>query len=117
MTESLLAVGIGLALAAGATLLVLARAELLLGAGLLLVWIGLLVGLPAGVVYHVALYRVLAHRGALGPRWWLRPTSFHGQLDPAGRRRVMRWFRVGAAGFLAIVIGAALATAGALRAR
>lgn len=75
---------------------------------LILVGIGGLFGLPAGVWYHVALRRELLRRGPLPPRWLWKPTDQHRLLDAAAQARVRPWFAAGAAGFLLIVLGALL---------
>ncbi len=84
------------------------------GLGLVLVALGMGVGVPAGALYHVRLWRALRPAGA---RWWLNPTGLHGRLDTAARPAVLRWFRVGAAGFLLAMLGCALAFVGAYRGR
>ena len=56
-------------------------------------------------LYHIALVRSLR---PAPPKWWLRPVSFHGRLDAAGRRRVMPWFYAGAVGFVITVFGLVL---------
>jgi hypothetical protein len=83
-------------LVGGAALLVHTPLALLATLGVGLVAGGLLFGVPAGVVYHVALARALA--GRLPARWWLSPTGLHPHLDAEGRRRVMPWFALGALG-------------------
>lgn len=69
---------------------------------------GFALGLPAGAGYHLLLARALGAAGRLERRWWLRPTSFHAALAAADRRRILRWFRAGAAGFLLVAAGCAL---------
>ena len=85
------------------------------GLGVGLVILGMSVGVPAGLGYHVQLHRALSPRGALPPRWWLRPDRFHRALLPAEVPPVMRWFRVGAAGFVVAVIGCAVVLLSAVR--
>ena len=84
--------------------LVPALGVLAIGAGCTM--LGLVVGLPGSIGYHVALGRTLAGRGALPSRWWLNPTALHARLTPAERRVVMPWFYTGAAGFVVVVLGA-----------
>jgi hypothetical protein len=69
---------------------------------------GFALGLPAGIGYHVLLWRGLGAVGRRERRWWLRPTRCHDALAAADRRRVLRWFRAGAAGFLLVAAGCAL---------
>ena len=87
--------------------------ELAFGGGLALVALGMAIGVPAGALYHLALWRAL--KPARG--WWLHPTALHPRLGDGHRGRVFFWFRIGAAGFLAALLGCALVAVGALRAR
>ena len=71
------------------------------------------IGLCAGVGYHIALYRALAPSP---PRlWWWSPTHMHERLTHAQRRRVIPWFVVGASGFCGAMLGAAAFLSAALR--
>ena len=88
-----------------------AYADLLLGAGAGIVALGLIVGVIAGVVYHVKLFRALAPLGILRPGWWWRPTDLHVRLSPEARRRVLPWFYAGAAGFAVALAGCAVVLA------
>jgi hypothetical protein len=83
-----------------------------LGAGAVL--IGVAVGIPTGLVYHVKLARALAARGELPARWWLSPVRLHRLLRGDERRAVLRWFTVGGAGFVLTLAGCAAVLAGAL---
>ena len=69
---------------------------------------GLALGVPTGLVYHLALRRALLTAGRLPARWWLRPTALHGALPAARRASVLAWCRAGAAGFVISVTGCAL---------
>jgi hypothetical protein len=80
--------------------------------GAALVAFSLTIGVFAGIGYHVVLGRALPHRPA---RWWWNPTAHHGALAPEGRRRVMPWFVVGAAGFGGSMLGCATFLSAALR--
>jgi hypothetical protein len=67
--------------------------------------VGLVGGGGAGIVYHLALRRTLVRLGS-GVRGWLwSPVSLHHLLDDRGRREVLPWFRVGAAGFVVCLAG------------
>lgn len=81
--------------------------------GSALVILGLVVGLPASLFYHVAIWR--AAQPVPPPRWWLNPTSLHGRLSARDRQRVLGWFRVGAVGFVMALVGCALVAMGAWR--
>jgi hypothetical protein len=87
----------------------------LLALGLILTALGLVVGVPTGMLYHVRLRAALAAGGPLPARWWLHPTPLHERLDADRRRWVMRPFYAGAAGFLAILLGCGLMVVGILR--
>ena len=84
------------------------HADLLLFTGAGVLAVGLIVGVAAGVMYHVALFRALSPSGILRPGWWWRPTSLHEHLPPALRRRVLPWFYAGAAGFFVALAGCAV---------
>jgi hypothetical protein len=86
-------------------------ADLLLYAGTCVTALGLFVGVAAGVVYHVALFRALAPLGILQSGWWWRPTSLHARLSSAQRRKVVPWFYTGAAGFFVALAGCAVVLA------
>jgi len=89
--------------------------EMLLFAGLWVVAAGFALGLPTGAIYHYALYRSLQRVDALPSRWWLRPTALHDRIPEGDRFHVLAWCAAGAAGFLLILVGVALAASGALR--
>lgn len=82
--------------------------QFLVGASLLLVTMGSLFGLPAGVWYHVLLRRELLRLGSLPAGWLWHPTRQHHLLDEPARKRVRLWFMLGGAGFVLIVTGALL---------
>lgn len=105
-------------LIAGAIALVLLAANagegivyLLYASGAGAIALGLAVGVPAGVVYHVKLHRALSALGGVEKGWWWRPTGYHDRLTAEARRPMMPWFRVGAAGFLMAVAGCVLVLA------
>lgn len=79
------------------------RGVLYLG-GLLVIG-GFVVGVPAGFLYHVQLYRALKPFQALPKGWVWRPIPLNKQLRPYDRIRVLPWCYVGGLGFFAIVIG------------
>lgn len=81
------------------------------GGGVALVALGMAIGVPAGALYHVQLWRALRPARL----WWLHPTALHARLDGAARRRVLGWFKLGAAGFVLAILGCALVAIGAFR--
>lgn len=85
--------------------------EATFGIGIALVLVGMSIGVPAGALYHVRLYRLVRPTGT----WWLRPTTLHPRLAEAERPRVMGAFKLGAAGFVIAIVGCALVALGALR--
>jgi hypothetical protein len=100
----------------GTALIALAPWWWLFGGGIGLIALGMLVGVPAGVFYHLVLWRVLRPRQTLGLAFWLHPLRFHATLTDSERRRIMPWMVLGAAGFVAAIVGCALTGVGAWRA-
>lgn len=86
--------------------------EVTFGVGVALIALGMGVGVPAGAMYHVKLWRALRPTGA---RWWLHPTGLHPRLAAAQRPSVMRWFKLGAVGFVLAIAGCLFLAVGALR--
>jgi hypothetical protein len=77
----------------------------LLLAGTWMVIGGFAVGLPAGFIYHLQLWRTLKPRGELPAGWVWRPIELNKNLRSYDRVRVLTWCYLGALGFFAIVIG------------
>ena len=117
MSELALVLLLALALACSGWVCAVLPWETVFGAGLLLTALGIVAGVPAGVVYHARLYQALAPRDALPARWWLRPVELHARLLPAERPGVMRWFSVGAAGFVLALVGSVAVAVGLWRSR
>lgn len=84
--------------------------------GGLLALVGLVGGGGAGIVYHLALRRSLVRLGAQTRGWLWSPVSRHQLLDEQGRREVLPWFYLGAAGFLICVAGIGMVLAALLKA-
>lgn len=70
---------------------------------------GFVVGLPAGLGYHIVLRRELLRVGPLPRGWYWNPQTHHASLDGQAVGRLRPWFVVGAGGFLLIIVGFALA--------
>jgi len=113
MIESLLLLGLLAAIAASAWVPWVS----LLAAGAALAALGFLVGVPAGVLYHLRLRTALLERKALPARWWLEPVHLHVRLDATSLAQVLPSFYLGAGGFALCALGCllgALAIPGAL---
>jgi hypothetical protein len=95
---------VGLALAA-----IFVPLSVLASSSLSLLAFGFLVGMPAGLGYHVVLRRELLRVGPLPRHWYFRPQTHHKLLDARAVRRLRPWFLVGASGFLLILVGFGLA--------
>ena len=83
-----------------------------IGLGTLL--LGLVVGVPAGLWYHVILHRLVSAKIPLPRKWWLSPSDLHHHLTDAERRRIKPWYRIGGIGFVLSVVGGLAAIAGLL---
>jgi hypothetical protein len=105
--------GVALLATLGLALPLLAPGSVL-GAGIALTLVGLAVGVPTSLVYHLRLRAALLARAALPPRWWIDPTALHGQLHAGERGRVLPWFAAGGASFAATVLGCVLVALGAV---
>jgi hypothetical protein len=102
-------------LALGAlALAALAPWPLLLETGAALAGAGMLVGVPAGLLYHLRLRRALLDADALSARWWVSPVPLHRRLDAGALAPVLPPFYLGAAGFLLTVLGCAVVLLGVL---
>lgn len=88
-------------------------ASLATAGGLGILLLGLLIGVPSGLWYHVALYRLVSARMSLPRTWWLSPSSLHRHLTDEERRQIARWYRVGGVGFVLCLAGG-LAAIGSL---
>ncbi len=114
MLELLLVLGSVVGFGVIALITVVITPQIMIELGLWVLAVGLLVGIPTGLWYHVALYRELAPRMTLPPRWWRAPVELHALLTPVELRRVRPWFRAGAVGFLLCCVGGVAAIAGLL---
>lgn len=108
MIETLLVLlGVGLAALLG-LVAPLVPSEWLVRAGWSCTAAGLALGVPTGLWYHLRLRAFLRGDARLPRGWWLRPASLHERLRPEERAPVLRWFRLGGAGFGLAVVGCAL---------
>jgi hypothetical protein len=115
MIETLIVFGVvGLLVLLGAMAISLQLDVLLIVAGTC-VAIGCVLGLPAGVLYHLTLYRCLIKRGAVTRDFVWHPTRYHALLRADEARRVMPWFALGAFGFGLIILGSLIFMLGFLR--
>ena len=112
MFEVLIVLGILLGISGIGVLTVVITPPVMIELGLWGLAGGLLVGIPTGLWYHVALYRALAGRVTLPPRWWRTPVELHPLLTPQEYKSVRPWFLAGAVGFLLCVVGGLAAIAG-----
>src|SRR5262249_44596951 len=108
MREVLLAVSIVAGLIAVQLVARVLSTPTLLMSGLLAIGAGLVVSVPAAILYHVRLAQVLGRRGELPPGWLWHPTRFHSQLQPKERLSVLSWFAIGVLGWTASVVGCAM---------
>jgi hypothetical protein len=115
MIEALVVLGVVALLVLMGSLVVFASLEGLVIAGAACMGLGLVLGVPAGLLYHVALYRCLAKRGAVSRSFVWHPTRYHAALQPDELRRVMPSFITGALSFGLIVIGSLIFLLGVLR--
>lgn len=114
MLELLLVVGGIVGIGLIGLIAVVITPQLMIALGFWMLAGGLLVGIPTGLWYHVALYRQLAPRMTLPPRWWRAPVELHQQLTPFEFSRVRPWFVAGAVGFLLCCVGGVAAIVGLL---
>src|SRR4051794_14130505 len=105
MAELIVALAPLMLLAGVALTAIFVPLEVLASFALALMAFGFLLGMPAGLGYHVVLRRELLRVGALPRGWYWRPQSHHPLLDASALRRLRPWFVVGAGGFLLIIVG------------
>jgi hypothetical protein len=114
MGELLIAAAILAGLGVLAALFAIAPATLVVF-GFWIAVVGLAFGVPTGAIYHVALRNALLGADRLPARWWLQPTSLHGEIPASARTRVLAWCYAGALGFLVTIAGCALVAVAAFR--
>lgn len=69
---------------------------------------GLVVGVPAGVLYHVQLRRELARAGGVPRGWIWRPTELHAVVPEHDRMRFLPSFWLGAVACGVVFFGCAV---------
>jgi hypothetical protein len=115
MTETLVVFGVvGLLVLLG-TLAVSVSVEVLVLSGAACMALGLALGVPAGLLYHLKLYRYLAKRGKVSRSFLWHPTRYHAALEPEELRRVMPSFITGALCFGLILLGSVIFMLGFVR--
>ena len=67
--------------------------------------VGFIVGVTAGVTYHIRLFRTLTPRGELSKGWLWKPYRDHDKLQEHERFGVLIWWYLGGLGFLGVVLG------------
>ena len=80
----------------------------LIWVGVATIIVGMALGLPAGVGYHIAMHRGIAASGIEAPKWWWSPVRYHEHLDTNSRRTVMPWFVAGVLGATLAFMGCAI---------
>lgn len=90
----------------------LASGQGLIIAGAVLTILGFTVGLPAALTYHLKLYAALKRVGAVPRGWWISPMKHHAAAGEDAESGFAWAFRIGAAGFVVIVLGCVLAALG-----
>lgn len=70
-----------------------------------LVALGLAIGIPTAIIYHILLYRHLQPRGKLPRGWIWRPIGLNEDLSEEERVWTLRWMMAGGFGFVIVVLG------------
>jgi hypothetical protein len=112
----MLEAAIAVAVLGGLLLFALPGIELQFVLGTVLTVVGLTGGGGAGLLYHVRLRQALLRLGASTRGWLLAPVARHALLDEPAKRRVLPWFRIGAAGFFVCLAGIGMIVVAVLRA-
>ena len=77
--------------------------------------LGGLIGVPAGLYYHAKLWRAIRAEGLDTRGMWLRPHHLHARLPDDQLGPVATWFSIGAAAFVATLVGAVGVITGLVR--
>ncbi|MEK7851311.1 MAG: hypothetical protein AAB275_05470 [Deltaproteobacteria bacterium] len=81
---------------------------IILAAGVTLIAIGLILGVPIGFYYHLLLFQRKKLLGLELKGWWISPRRYHEYLPEKERRILNRWFWIGAVFFNIAMIGCGL---------
>lgn len=92
------------ALLGGIAALSLLSVEVLIAVAAWLAGIGMLLGVPTGIVYHIRLYQELKPEGDDRRQFLWHPIKLHERLDDEQLGRVLPWCIAGAAGFVIVVL-------------
>ncbi len=84
------------------------RYDFFMGIGLGSIILGLLLGVPAGFIYHYKLWKALKDRIALPKNWWLFPGPLRERLDSREWGELEPWWTAGGLGFLLAIAGCLL---------
>lgn len=117
MIESAVVLGLLLLLAGAGWAAVLLPWQTIAFGGLACALLGIALGVPTGIYYHLLLYRALAPRGQLPRGWYWHPMRYHDHLLADERPSVTRWMYAGGTGFMLIVLGCAACLFGILLAK
>jgi hypothetical protein len=90
----------------------LVSAEGLMLVGGIFVAVGFVGGVPAAFIYHLKLFRALRRNGDVPKRWWLAPMKHHEAAGDEARDSFAWAWRMGAVGFVVIVLGCFLVAVG-----
>jgi hypothetical protein len=108
MYETLIVLGLLIALVVAGWMTILLSWQTIVVGGAACALLGLAVGLPTSLYYHLRLHRALHPRGLLPARWWWSPIQYHALLFEGERTGILLWFYAGAFSFGLIVLGCAL---------
>ena len=81
---------------------------IILAAGIALIVIGLILGVPIGFYYHLLLFQRIKLLGRELKGWWISPHRYHEYFPEKERRLLSRWFWIGAVFFNIAMIGCGL---------
>lgn len=90
----------------------LVSAEGLMLAGGVCVVVGFVGGVPSAFIYHLKLFQALRLSGKVPKGWWLSPMKHHETAGDEAQAGFAWAFRMGAIGFVVIVLGCLLVGVG-----